>query len=95
MVSDINNGHHLEQGIPVDVIYLDFRKAFDSVPHERLLLKLRAYGIHSNIFEWVKPFLSLLLIYINDVISVVKSPALFIQLLTDKVPYNYKKISWP
>ena len=48
----------LEQGVPVDVIYLDFSKAFDSVPHERLLLKLRAHGIHGNILEWIKSFLS-------------------------------------
>ena len=48
----------LEQGIPVDVIYLDFSKAFDSVSHERLLLKLKAYGIHGNILEWIKSFLS-------------------------------------
>ena len=38
----------LERGIPIDVVYLDFSKAFDSVLHERLLLKLRAYSIQGN-----------------------------------------------
>ena len=35
----------LERGDPVGALYLDFRKAFDSVPHQRLLHKLQAYGI--------------------------------------------------
>ena len=30
----------LDQGEPVDIIFLDFQKAFDKVPHERLLIKL-------------------------------------------------------
>jgi len=42
----------------VDVIYCDFRKAFDSVPHERLLLKMRAYGVTGNLLNWVRGFLS-------------------------------------
>ena len=33
----------LDQGNPVDVIYFEFHKAFDSVPHARLLLKLQPY----------------------------------------------------
>ena len=33
-----------------DVIYLDIRKAFDSVPHNELLVKLRAIGISGNLF---------------------------------------------
>ena len=35
----------LNDGYPVDIVYLDFCKAFDSVPHIRLLTKLKAYGI--------------------------------------------------
>ena len=33
----------LDDGKPVDAIYLDFQKAFDSVPHQRLLVKLESY----------------------------------------------------
>ena len=47
----------LDQGLPVDVIYLDFKKAFDSVPHQRLLIKLKAYGITGNLFAWIESFL--------------------------------------
>ena len=35
----------MDEKLPIDIIYLDFRKAFDSVPHARLLSKL-------NLFEW-------------------------------------------
>ena len=35
----------LDSGTPVDTIYLDFAKAFDSVPHQRLLLKLDSTGL--------------------------------------------------
>ena len=48
----------LEKGIPVDVLYLDFSRAFDSVPHERLLLKLEAYGIQGKVLQWIRSFLS-------------------------------------
>ena len=47
----------LDDKNPVDVIYLDFRKAFDTVPHERLLVKLEAYGITGNIARWIRDFL--------------------------------------
>ena len=48
----------LERKQPVDVVYLDYKKAFDSVPHERLLVKLHAYGIRGNLLQWIKPFLT-------------------------------------
>ena len=41
-----------------DVIYLDFQKAFDTVPHKRLLTKLKAYGIDGNTLSIVENFLS-------------------------------------
>ena len=47
----------LDDGDPVDAVYLDFRKAFDSVPHQRLLGKLKAYGINGKITKWIKNFL--------------------------------------
>jgi len=43
----------LEQRIPVDVVYLDFRKAFDSVPHTQLLIKLQAYGTCGDLYNWL------------------------------------------
>ena len=42
----------------IDIVYLDFRKAFDTVPHQRLLAKLKSYGITGSIHEWIKNFLT-------------------------------------
>ena len=39
-------------------MYLDFAKAFDTVPHKRLLVKLEAYGINEQLCAWVKDFSS-------------------------------------
>ena len=41
----------------VDLILLDFSKAFDKVSHEKLLLKLSNYGVRGGTLKWVKSFL--------------------------------------
>ena len=48
----------LDAGLGVDAIYLDFQKAFDSVPHQWLLNKISSYGISGIIFKWIKAFLT-------------------------------------
>jgi hypothetical protein len=48
----------VDGGKPVDVIFLDFAKAFDKVPRERLLAKLRAHGITGNLLTWIRNWLT-------------------------------------
>ncbi|KAL5247270.1 hypothetical protein ACHWQZ_G019213 [Mnemiopsis leidyi] len=47
----------LEEGIPVDILYFDFKKAFDRVPHNRLILKLQGLGIEGKVLDVIKDFL--------------------------------------
>ena len=42
----------------IDIVYCDFQKAFDSVPHRRLLDKVKNFGITSNIHKWIETFLT-------------------------------------
>lgn len=48
---------NLQMHLITDVIYFDFKKAFDSVSHPKLLLKLSAYGITGNLLAWLTDFL--------------------------------------
>ncbi|EYC27452.1 hypothetical protein Y032_0009g735 [Ancylostoma ceylanicum] len=45
-----------DEGYRTDVVYLDFCKAFDKVPHENLLRKLVVIGIHPRINAWIRAF---------------------------------------
>ena len=47
----------LDQGGTLDTVYCDFMKAFDKVPHRRLLLKVEKYGITGQILGWICSFL--------------------------------------
>ena len=47
----------IEEGEAVDALYLDFKKAFDSVPHQRLLSKLASYGVAGKLWNWIAAFL--------------------------------------
>ena len=42
----------------LDVSYLDFSKAFDKVPHQRLRLQLKMHGIRGNLLNWIQMWLS-------------------------------------
>ena len=50
----------------VDIAVLDFSKAFDTVPHNRLLTKLKHYGIAGNTLTWIREFKRNARIYVGD-----------------------------
>ena len=48
----------VDDGSPIDVIYLDFQKAVDKVPHQRLILKIKSHGMGNSIINWIEQWLS-------------------------------------
>ena len=48
----------LDEGFAIDNVNMDFRKAFDKVPHRRLIYKLSTYGIHGKVLHWIENFLN-------------------------------------
>ena len=46
------------KGEQVDMVYLDFEKAFDKVPHDLLIEKLQSFGIYGNLLKWLNSYLT-------------------------------------
>ena len=49
--------HYMDKRNYADSIYVDFCKAFNTVPHQRLLCKLKAAGINGNLYKWIRSYL--------------------------------------
>ena len=49
---------NLDKGIDTGAVYIDFAKAFDSVPHGRLLHKLQSFGISGALLKWIESFVT-------------------------------------
>ena len=47
----------LDEGYDIDIVYMDYMKAFDSVPHRRLLSKLHSYKFSDQMCGWIQDFL--------------------------------------
>ena len=48
----------IDKGDEYDIVYLDFSKTFDRVPHRRLLSKVKIHGIGGKILEWIRRWLT-------------------------------------
>ncbi|TNN05180.1 putative RNA-directed DNA polymerase from transposon X-element, partial [Schistosoma japonicum] len=48
---------HRDKRLLVSALFLDFSKAFDKVPHKRLLIKLKSYGVTDPLHSWFASFL--------------------------------------
>ena len=47
----------VDEGSAVDVVSMDFSKAFDKVPHGRLLHKVKSHGIQGEVSKWIQNWL--------------------------------------
>ena len=54
----ISHIYALDNHLQVDLILLDFVKAFDRVPHKRFMQKLSSYGIDSCTYQWIETWLT-------------------------------------
>ena len=60
-----------DSGINIHNIYTDISKAFDTVPHTKLLSVLKSYGIANNTFNWIRAFITdrCQCVFINNALS--------------------------
>ena len=65
---------YLAEGNCVDILYFDFSKAFDTVSHYRLLIKLEAMGFSQNMLNIIRNFLNCrhMEVRVGDAVSKVK-----------------------
>ena len=49
----------IEEGRAVDVVYMDFSKAFDKVPHGSLVQKFKSHRINGELARWIQNWLGL------------------------------------
>ena len=49
--------HEHDRTKALDIIYLDFQKAFDKVPHDKLMMKVKSLGINGNVGQWIEDWL--------------------------------------
>jgi hypothetical protein len=66
----------------VDVIYLDFAKAFDSVVHSKLLAKSASYGISNMVLKWIESFL----VGRSQCVSIAGSSSIFCPVISGVPP---------
>ena len=50
--------YDMDNNKSLDLVYLDFQKAFDKVPHERLMVKVNAHGIQGDAARWIQNWLA-------------------------------------
>ena len=55
LVEDLH--HSMQKGQQIDIVVLDFAKAFDKISHARLLYKLEWYGIREQTLNWITDFM--------------------------------------
>ena len=54
-IDDLSRNY--DKNLQTDIAILDFSKAFDTVPHDRLLHKLESYGVRGPLLQWTEDFL--------------------------------------
>ena len=57
LISQFSIMNIVDEGGCVDIIYLDFQKAFDKVPHGNLIRKVKGFGIDDKVTGWIKNWL--------------------------------------